>query len=174
MRGFLVLVAAVVLVDTVFFAVLSPLLPAYAAALGLSKGAVGVLAGAFAAGVLVAALPSGLLASRLGLRPTLLLGLGLTAVASVLFGLADGWLLLVLTRFTAGIGSACSWTAAVGWLARDGAARAARRDDRLRDLRGRGRRIPGPRARRRRRVRTAPARPSGPSPRHAPRWRFAS
>ena len=117
-RGFLVLVAAVVLVDTVFFAVLSPLLPAYAAALGLSKGAVGVLAGAFAAGVLVAALPSGLLASRLGLRPTLLLGLGLTAVASVLFGLADEWILLVLTRFTAGIGSACSWTAAVGWLAR--------------------------------------------------------
>jgi predicted MFS family arabinose efflux permease len=118
MRGFLILVVAVVLVDTVFFAVLSPLLPAYATALGLSKGAVGVLAGAFAAGVLVAALPSGLLASRLGLRPTLLLGLGVTAVASVLFGLADSWTLLVLTRFMAGIGSACSWTAALGWLAR--------------------------------------------------------
>ena len=57
MRRFLVLVAAVVLVDTMFFAVLSPLLPAYAASLGLSKSAVGLLAGAFAAGVLVAALP---------------------------------------------------------------------------------------------------------------------
>lgn len=118
MRGLLALVAAVVLVDTVFFAVLSPLLPAYAAALGLSKSAVGILAGAFAAGVLVAALPSGFLASRWGLRPTLLLGLGLTAVTSVLFGLADAWSLLVLTRFAAGTGSACSWTAAVGWLAR--------------------------------------------------------
>jgi predicted MFS family arabinose efflux permease len=117
-RGLLALVAAVVLVDTVFFAVLSPLLPAYAAALGLSKSAVGVLAGAFAAGVLVAALPSGFLASRLGLRPTLLLGLGLTAVTSVLFGLAEEWSLLVLTRFAAGVGSVCSWTAAVGWLAR--------------------------------------------------------
>jgi predicted MFS family arabinose efflux permease len=117
-RGLLVLVAAVVLVDTVFFAVLSPLLPAYAAALGLSKSAVGVLAGAFAAGVLVAALPSGLLAARLGLRTTLLLGLGLTAVTSVLFGLAGGFGVLVLTRFGAGLGSACSWTAAVGWLAR--------------------------------------------------------
>ena len=115
----MVLVAAVVLVDTVFFAVLSPLLPAYAAALGLSKGAVGVLAGAFAAGVLVAALPSGFLASRLGLRPTLLLGLGLTAVTSVLFGLAGEFSVLVLTRFGAGLGSACSWTAAVGWLARE-------------------------------------------------------
>ena len=112
------LVAAVVLVDTVFFAVLSPLLPAYGAALGLSKSAVGVLTGAFAAGVLVAALPSGALAARLGLRPTLLLGLGLTAISSVLFGFSNEFGLLVLTRFAAGLGSACSWTAAVGWLAR--------------------------------------------------------
>jgi predicted MFS family arabinose efflux permease len=116
--GLLALVAATVLVDTVFFAVLSPLLPDYAAALGLTKGGAGVLAGAFAAGVLVAALPSGLLASRAGLRPTLLLGLGLTAVSSVVFGLAGTFGLLALTRFAAGIGSACSWTAAVGWLAR--------------------------------------------------------
>ena len=112
------LVAAVVLVDTAFFAVLSPLLPAYGAALGLSKSAAGVLTGAFAAGVLVAALPSGSLAARLGIRATLLLGLGLTAITSVLFGLSTTLGLLVLTRFGAGIGSACSWTAAVGWLAR--------------------------------------------------------
>jgi len=114
----MLLVAAIVLVDTVFFAVLSPLLPSYAAALALSKSAVGVLAGAFATGVLVAALPSGLLASRLGLRPTLLLGLGVTGVTSIVFGLSTTWSLLVLTRFAAGLGSACSWTAAVGWLAR--------------------------------------------------------
>ncbi len=118
MSGLLALVAAVVLVDTAFFAVLSPLLPDYAAALGLTKSAVGVLAGAFAAGVLVAALPSGLLASRVGLRPTLLLGLGLTAVSSVAFGLGTRFGLLLFTRFAAGVGSACSWTAAVGWLAR--------------------------------------------------------
>ena len=118
MRRFQLLVAAVVLVDTTFFAVLSPLLPGYAASLGLSKSAVGLLAGAFAAGVLVAALPSGLLASRLGLRTSLVLGLGLTAVNSVLFGLTNQWVLLVLTRFAAGVGSACSWTAAIGWLAR--------------------------------------------------------
>jgi MFS family permease len=114
----MLLVAAIVLVDTVFFAVLSPLLPSYAALLGLSKAGVGVLAGAFATGVLVAALPSGLLASRVGLKPTLLLGLGLTGVTSVVFGLSATWGLLVLTRFAAGLGSACSWTAAVGWLAR--------------------------------------------------------
>ena len=111
-------IAAIVLVDSAFFAVLSPLLPDYAARLDLSKTATGLLAGAFAAGVLVAALPSGLLASRLGLRTSLLLGLGLTAATSILFGLADRWSLLVATRFAAGVGSACSWTAALGWLAR--------------------------------------------------------
>jgi predicted MFS family arabinose efflux permease len=115
---FQLLVAAVVLVDSVFFAVLSPLLPDYAARLDLSKTATGLLTGAFAAGVLVAALPSGLLASRVGLRTSLLLGLGLTAATSILFGLADQWSLLVATRFAAGVGSACSWTAALGWLAR--------------------------------------------------------
>jgi len=114
----MLLVAAIVLVDTVFFAVLSPLLPSYAASLGLSKSAVGILAGAFATGVLVAALPSGILASRVGLRATLLLGLALTGVTSVVFGLSATWSLLVLTRLAAGLGSACSWTAAVGWLAR--------------------------------------------------------
>jgi predicted MFS family arabinose efflux permease len=117
-RGLLALVAAVVLVDTVFFAVLAPLLPGYAATLGLSKTSAGVLVGAFATGVLAAALPSGLLASRLGVRPTLLLGLALTAVSSVLFGLGSRFGVLLLARFAAGVGSACSWTAAVGWLAR--------------------------------------------------------
>jgi predicted MFS family arabinose efflux permease len=121
------LVAAVVVVDTAFFAVLTPLLPAYGSSLGLSKSAVGILTGSFAAGVLLAALPSGALAARLGVRPTLLLGLGLTGLASVLFGLSTRYDLLVLTRFAAGIGSACSWTASVGWLAR--AAPPARRGE---------------------------------------------
>jgi predicted MFS family arabinose efflux permease len=112
------LVAAVVLVDTTFFAVLAPLLPAYAAALGLSKTTAGILAGAFAAGVLIAALPSGLLAARIGVRTTLLLGLALTASSSVAFGLGERFAVLLVARLAAGVGSACSWTAAVGWLAR--------------------------------------------------------
>ena len=119
MSGLLTLVSAIVLADTIFFALLSPLLPTYAAALGLSKTAAGALAGAFATGVLIAALPSGVLASRLGVRSTLLLGLGLTAISSLLFGFATRFPVLFVTRLAAGVGSACSWTAAVGWLARE-------------------------------------------------------
>jgi predicted MFS family arabinose efflux permease len=118
MRGLLSLVAAVALVDTAFFAVLTPLLPGYAAQFALSKAAAGVLSGAFAGGVLVFALPSGFLAGRIGLRPTLLVGLGLTAVSSLVFGFGSRYSTLLVARFAAGIGSACSWTSAVGWLAR--------------------------------------------------------
>jgi hypothetical protein len=45
-----VLVGAVVLVDRMFYAALTPLLPHYVHELGLSKSGAGVLAGAYAAG----------------------------------------------------------------------------------------------------------------------------
>ena len=45
MRRLFPLVAAVVLVDTMFFAAVAPLLPHYSDDLGLSKSAAGVLAG---------------------------------------------------------------------------------------------------------------------------------
>ena len=50
MRRLFLLVAAVVLVDTMFFAAVSPLLPEYADEFGLSKTGAGVLAAAYPAG----------------------------------------------------------------------------------------------------------------------------
>ena len=60
MRRLFPLVAAVVLVDTMFFAAVAPLLPHYTDDLGLSKSAAGVLAGAYPAGTFVASIPAGL------------------------------------------------------------------------------------------------------------------
>jgi predicted MFS family arabinose efflux permease len=114
--GLLPLTCAIVLVDTIFFSALTPLLPQYVASLGLSKADAGLLAGAFAAGVLVAAVPSGALVTAIGLRPTVWLGLGLTAVTTLAFGLGTTWFALYTARFAGGLGSACSWTATVTWL----------------------------------------------------------
>ena len=53
MRRLLILVGAVIFVDTMFFAAITPLLPHYSDELGLSKAAAGLLAGTYAAGTLL-------------------------------------------------------------------------------------------------------------------------
>src|SRR5215218_5300368 len=115
-RRLLALSCAIVLVDTIFYAALYPLVPYFEDKLGLSKSVVGVLSGAYGAGVLVGSAPGGYLASRSGVRVTALVGLTLMAVTSVMFALADTTWLLVLARFAGGFGSALSWVAAFTWL----------------------------------------------------------
>src|SRR5215210_7627240 len=115
-RRLLALSCAIVLVDTVFYAALYPLVPYFEDQLGLSKSVVGVLSGAYGAGVLVGSAPGGYLASRSGVRVTALVGLTLMSVTSVMFALADTTPLLVLARFAGGFGSALSWVAAFTWL----------------------------------------------------------
>ncbi len=116
MRRLFLLVAAVVLVDTMFFAAVAPLLPHYSDELGLSKSAAGVLAAAYPAGTLVGSLPAGWLAARVGVKPTVLLGLALLAVTSLVFGFAQSVLLLDIARFAQGVGGACSWAGGLAWL----------------------------------------------------------
>ena len=115
-RRLLALSCAIVLVDTIFYAALTPLVPYFNGELGLSKSIVGVLSGAFGAGVLAGAVPSGYVASRAGVRVAALIGLVLMSVTSVAFALADTAWLLVLVRFVGGFGSALSWVAAFTWL----------------------------------------------------------
>ena len=63
MRRLALLVGAIVLVDTMFYAAITPLLPELVDDLGLGKNGAGVLAGAYAAGTLLGSLP-GRLAGR--------------------------------------------------------------------------------------------------------------
>ncbi len=116
MRRLLLLAGSIVFVDTMFFAALTPLLPHYADRFHLSKAGAGFLQAAYPLGVLVGGIPSGLAASRLGVKPTALVGLALLAATSVVFGLGDSIVLLDLARVTQGIGSACAWTASLAWL----------------------------------------------------------
>jgi MFS family permease len=115
-RRLLALSCAIVLVDTIFYAALTPLVPLFEDEFGLSKSAVGILSGAYGAGVLVGSVPGGYLASRSGVRTTALVGLILMSVTSVMFALADTTWLLVAVRFAGGFGSALSWVAAFTWL----------------------------------------------------------
>ena len=116
MRRLLALSCAIVLVDTIFYAALAPLVPLFKEEFGLSKSAVGILSGAYGAGVLVGSAPAGYLASRSGVRITALVGLVLMSITSVMFSLVDTTWLLVAARFAGGFGSALSWVAAFTWL----------------------------------------------------------
>lgn len=116
MRRLLVLTCAMIFVDTVFYAALVPLVPYFTEELGLSKSAVGVLSGAFGAGVLLGSAPGAYLAARLGVRPTALGGLVLMSAASLLFGFAGETWELVALRLAGGFGSALSWISAFTWL----------------------------------------------------------
>ena len=116
MRRLFWLVAAVVLVDTMFFAAVAPLLPHYSDELDLSKTGAGVLTAAYPAGTFVGALPGGWLATRWGVKPTLLIGLAMLGVTSLVFAFANHIVLLDGARFVQGIGGACMWAAGMAWL----------------------------------------------------------
>ncbi|MDX6451294.1 MAG: hypothetical protein QOH16_1343 [Gaiellaceae bacterium] len=107
---------AVVFVDTLFFAALTPLLPHYAQSLDLGKTGAGVLSAAYPAGAFLGAIPSALVAGRVGVKPTAIIGLILVGACTILFGIADQAWLLDLARFAQGLASAFSWTGALGWL----------------------------------------------------------
>ena len=116
MRRLVAFACLVVFVDTMFYAAITPLLPELSDQYGLSKTAAGILAAAYPAGTFVGALPGGWLAARWGVRPTVLLGLGLMVAASVAFAFADSIVVLDLARFAQGVGGAATWAGALAWL----------------------------------------------------------
>jgi MFS family permease len=116
MRRLLVIGSAVVFLDVVFYAAITPLLPGYVDDLGLSKTSAGVLSGAYAAGTLVASLPAGFMAARVGPRLTLLSGLALLGAASLAFGFGRDIALLDAARFAQGVAGALAWAGAITWL----------------------------------------------------------
>src|SRR3954451_3444326 len=116
MRRLLLLASAMIFFDVAFFAAIAPLLPSYVDELGLTKAEAGVLSAAYAAGTLIGALPAGFLASRMGPRKTVIHGLLLLGIASLVFGFADEILLLDGARFVQGVAGALIWSGALTWL----------------------------------------------------------
>jgi MFS family permease len=116
MRRLLILVCAVVWVDTMLYAALTPLLPHFTHTLHLSKAGAGVLVAADGAGALVGGLPGGAAAARLGPRRAVLGGLALMGLASLGFAFASGFWLLAIARFMQGCASGFTWAGAFAWL----------------------------------------------------------
>jgi len=109
-------VGAVVFLDTMFYAVITPLLPQLSHQLHLSKLSAGLMTAAYPGGMLVASLPGGALAVRRGPRFTVAVGVSLLVGSTVAFGLLRSVPALDAARFVEGIGGACSWAGGLAWL----------------------------------------------------------
>lgn len=116
MRRLLGLVSVLVLVDTMLYAALTPLLPHFAHQLHLSKGGAGLLLASYAGGALLGGLPGGRAAARLGPRRAVLVGLTLMGLSGLAFAFADSFGTLLAARVVQGAGSAFTWAGAFSWL----------------------------------------------------------
>ncbi|HEX2187519.1 MAG TPA: MFS transporter [Longimicrobiaceae bacterium] len=91
-------------VDMVGLLMVIPLLPFYAVRMGGGGLVVGVLVSSYAVAQLLSAPLWGRVSDRFGRRPALLVGLGASAVAYVIFAYADSLWVLLLSRLVQGAG----------------------------------------------------------------------
>ena len=117
MRRLLLLACAIVFLDTMFFAAITPLLPHFEDEYGLSNRARPSSRPRYPAGTFVGALPGGYLAAKAGVRATVLLGLGADDVTCARLRVRRFDRRAGLARFVQGLGGAASWAGALAWVA---------------------------------------------------------
>ena len=112
----LLVVSSAIFLETLFYAVITPLLPQLSHQLHLSKLTAGVMTAGYPAGTLIGSLPGGALAVRRGPRFTLITGLVLVVISTVAFALLRSAVELDLARFVEGVGGACAWAGGLAWV----------------------------------------------------------
>lgn len=117
MRRLIALVSLLVALDLTMWSAVVPLLPHYRAELGLSKVQSGWLLAAFSVAVVLASIPVGHLADRIGARRVTAFGAVAMAAATAGLGLAGSFWPLLAARAVQGVGDAAVWGAGVAWVA---------------------------------------------------------
>lgn len=99
-------VCLITMINQLGFGIVIPVLPLFVQRLGGTEAAVGAAVAAYGLGRLIFDLPTGQLTDRLGRRPVMIIGETITAVGTLLCGLAASNTELLFFRFLAGMGSA--------------------------------------------------------------------
>ncbi len=101
--------------ESSLYAAVTPVLPHYAHTLHASKPAIGLLAAAYAAGIIPGSLIGGWAAARAGVRRTTVGGLIAFAVAGAAFGFATDLVALDLLRVAQGLACGFIWGGGLAW-----------------------------------------------------------
>ncbi len=128
-RRLTTLISTLVFLDLLTWLAAIPLLPVWQKQLNLSDDQAGLVLGAYPAAVLLASIPAGYLADRIGARRLTLIGVGAFVVAAPAIAFADTLTLLIVVRAVQGVCSAVVWSAGIAWLSA-----ALPRSDRARGL----------------------------------------
>lgn len=110
-------VAVAVFTDMLIYGIIVPILPNYAKTLGATQAEIGFLFGSYAITLLLATPILGVISDKVGRRLPMILGLFGLAAATLLFGFANSFWLLVVARMLQGISAAATWTAGLALLA---------------------------------------------------------
>lgn len=102
--GKLTVLMVAAFIDMLGLLMILPLLPFYAKTLGAGGAVVGLLVSSFSVAQLLSAPVWGRFSDKYGRRPALMVGLGASAVAYVVFAYADSLWLLFLSRIVQGAG----------------------------------------------------------------------
>ena len=114
--GVVAVVAYAVFMDYFIYGLIVPLTP-YSSAGTLSENHMALLYGSYAAGVLLATPLFGYLGDRFGCKRPMLIGVALSAVATLLFWSASGFVPLIVARLFQGAASAATWIAGLALVA---------------------------------------------------------
>jgi predicted MFS family arabinose efflux permease len=114
-RTVLLWLSTIFAVDQAMYSTIAPLVPVLQDALALSGTQIGLLVGAYPLGLVFFAVPAGQLATRWGARPMVVLGAAILAVASLGFGMAPQFEMLVAMRFAQGAAASLTWAGGLAW-----------------------------------------------------------
>lgn len=107
------LVASAVFIDSMLLSVVIPILPSYLSELGVAQSAIGVLFASKAVAQVCTSPFSAAVSDRLGKQGTMLLGMAIIVVSTLVFAVGTNYGTLLAARASQGIGS--SFTATAGF-----------------------------------------------------------
>jgi MFS family permease len=110
------LVRKLLMIECAMYSIVTPMLPHFARVLPASKPQLGVLAGAYAAGLVPGALLGGVLSVRVGVQRTTFAGVLLFAIATPVFGFLSNIVLLDAVRMIQGVASGILWGGGLTWV----------------------------------------------------------